>query len=387
MSVEATSPNPHIPYYPAYLSEGKIWYITFYPWNPYTNRYQMKRIKVNRIKSIPERRKFARNLVREINRKLESGWNPFIEEAKARHFHTLLSAITTYKKTKYRELEENSIRSYDSFLKKLTDYVEKKNRNMYCMSFDKNMASDFILSIKEDPKVGNRTYNNYLNFYQTFFEWMKAVNYVSANPFSGIPKVSRRKIKKTRTMLSREELHKMVEWLTVEHPRFLAASMLMYYCFLRNDDLCHLKPSSFDLKNNLLFIHGNETKNDNDSYRVIPKALEKYLPALDIENTPKDWYIFSQKNYAFTAGPTQLNSRYFSKYWSDKLRPALGFPMSLQFYSLKDTGITNLMADGISPAYIQGQADHSSLEITNKYIHSHTPEGFMQIRELARDII
>lgn len=387
MSVNSTSPKPHIPYYPAYLSEGKIWYITFYVTNPYTDLLQMKRIKVNRIKSIPERRKFARNLVKEINRKLESGWNPFIEEAKAKHFHTLLSAIETYKKTKYKELEGNSIRSYDSFLKKLSEYVEKRDKQMYCISFDRNRASDFILQIKEDPKVGNRTFNNYLNFYQTFFEWMKGVNYISLNPFIGIPKVSRRKIKKTRTILTRQELHRLVEWLTVDHPRFLAASMLMYYCFLRNDDICHLKPSSFDLKNNLIFIHADETKNDNESYRVIPKALEKYLLPLDIENTPKDWYIFSQKNYAFTAGPTQLNSRYFSKYWSDKLRPALKFPMNLQFYSLKDTGITNLMADGISPAYIQGQADHSSLEITNKYIHSRTPEGFLQIRELAGEIL
>jgi integrase len=377
----------NIQYYPAYLSEGKIWYITYYAYNPYTDKLQMKRIKVNRIKSIPERRKFCRKLIKEINNKLESGWNPFIENAQAKHFHSVISAIEVYKKTKYKELEENSIRSYTSFLKKLQEYVEGIDKEMYCINFNKRVASDFMLKIKEDPKIGNRTYNNNLAFYRTFFEWMESVNYISDNPFKGLKKIPKRKTKKVRTSFERDELKKLVEHLKIVHPRFLAACMLMYYCFLRNEDLCNLTPEHFDLKNKLIYIHANETKNDNDSYRVIPKVLEKYLKVLDIENTPKNYFIFSTKNYAFEAGPKQLNSRYFSKYWSDRVRKDLNLPMNLQFYSLKDTGITNLMADGISPAFIQGQADHSSLEVTTEYIHNKTPEGFKQIRDLAKDLM
>lgn len=386
MTVNTTSPNPRLTYYPAYLTEGKIWYITFYVECPYSGKMIMKRIKVNRIKSIPERRKYARNLVKELNIRLANGWNPIIEDTKAKHFHTLASAVETYKKTKYKELEANSIRSYESYLKKLTEYIEHIDQNMYCISFDKDKASEFMLWIKEDPKIGNRTYNNYLKYYQTFFMWMQEVNYISINPFRGLPKVSKKLTKKNRKYIPSKELNMITDYLAKHNPRFLAASMLMYYCCLRNGDLCYLKPSSFDMKNKLININADETKNDNDSKRVIPKALEKYLDILNIENTPRDWYLFSGKNYTFDAGKEQLNSRYFSKYWSDKIRPALKLPMNLQFYSLKDTGITNLLSDGVSPAAVQGQADHSSLEVTTQYVHTKTPAGFKQLRDLAKDI-
>jgi len=124
--------SPTITYYPAYLAEGKVWYVTYYAYNPFTERMEMKRIKINRIKSIPERRRFGRMLVKEINNKLESGWNPFIEKIREKHFHSVLSAIDVFKKTKYKELEENSIRSYESFLKKLSEHVESIDNKMYC---------------------------------------------------------------------------------------------------------------------------------------------------------------------------------------------------------------------------------------------------------------
>lgn len=378
--------SPIITYYPAYLAEGKIWYVTYYAFNPFTGKMQMKRIKINRIKSVTERRKYGRRLVNEINKKLAAGWNPFIGVKREKYFHSILSVIDAYKKSEYKDFEENTIRSYSSFLKRLSEYIEKIDKHMYCVSFSPEVATEYMLKIKQDPRVGSRTYNNYLDFYNIFFEWMKSYKYIPENPFKGIPKVSKRKIKKKRKMLTNEELKQLTEWLRENNPRFLAASMLMYYCFLRNHDLCYLTPAHFDLKRSLLFIKGDETKNDKDSYRVIPKALEKYLTVLDIENTPSNWYLFSTKSYKFEAGTERLNPRYFSKYWSDWVRPALDFPMHLQFYSLKDTGITNSMADGISPIFVQAQADHESLETTTKYAHIHTPEGFQQLRERSREI-
>ena len=39
--------------------------------------------------------------------------------------------------------------------------------------------------------------------------------------------------------------------------------------------------------------------------------------------------------------------------------------MELTFYSLKDTGITNMIASGVPVSFVQQQADHSSLEMTS----------------------
>ena len=41
--------------------------------------------------------------------------------------------------------------------------------------------------------------------------------------------------------------------------------------------------------------------------------------------------------------------------------------MEVMFYSLKDTGITNMAAAGVPVSFIQQQADHSSLAMTSIY--------------------
>ena len=55
--------------------------------------------------------------------------------------------------------------------------------------------------------------------------------------------------------------------------------------------------------------------------------------------------------------------------------------MTLQFYSLKDTGITNMLEDGVATNEVQGQADHSSLEMTSVYARKVTPRSKIDIRK------
>ncbi|MBA7572518.1 hypothetical protein ES708_14301 [subsurface metagenome] len=66
-----------IDYVSAKLKKGKIWHIEYYVKNPCTGEMVRKQIKCNRIKSITERREYAKQLAKEVNRKLKEGWNPF----------------------------------------------------------------------------------------------------------------------------------------------------------------------------------------------------------------------------------------------------------------------------------------------------------------------
>ncbi len=62
----------------AVLREGKEWYIEFYAYDPALARLRRKKIKVNRIKKITERRAYAREVIGRINIQLQRGWNPWI---------------------------------------------------------------------------------------------------------------------------------------------------------------------------------------------------------------------------------------------------------------------------------------------------------------------
>ena len=61
---------------PAELYVGKEWYIAYYALNPSTNQLHRKKIKLNRIKSITARRKFAKKVIQDVNEQLYNGWNP-----------------------------------------------------------------------------------------------------------------------------------------------------------------------------------------------------------------------------------------------------------------------------------------------------------------------
>ena len=52
-------------------------------------------------------------------------------------------------------------------------------------------------------------------------------------------------------------------------------------------------------------------------------------------------------------------------------------------YSLKDSGITDMLAAGVSPAFVQGQADHSDLSITSVYAHTRTKAAYNELRNFV----
>ena len=51
----------------------------------------------------------------------------------------------------------------------------------------------------------------------------------------------------------------------------------------------------------------------------------------------------------------------------DRLRKKLDFKKEYQFYSLKDTGITDLFLAGLPSLKIRNQARHSTVQITELY--------------------
>lgn len=190
-----TTTNYKQNFYPARLTKGKIWYISYYVRNPYTDQLERFRIKVNRIKSIKERNLYCKKVIIEINNKLYSGWNPYIDENSSKMFTYLNDAIETYKKAKYKELESNSIRSYESFLTRFLDWLNEKHPSLYSGHFQKNHATSFMLYVKSLDSVGTSSYNNTLVYFRSVFNWLKKMDYVPENHFSSIDKIKKLNLK------------------------------------------------------------------------------------------------------------------------------------------------------------------------------------------------
>ena len=68
----------------------------------------------------------------------------------------------------------------------------------------------------------------------------------------------------------------------------------------------------------------------------------------------------------------------FRDYWLYYVRKELGFSDRYKFYSLKDTGITNMLHCGTDILSVRDQARHSSVLITDIY----TPKNIKEANKL-----
>ena len=77
-------------------------------------------------------------------------------------------------------------------------------------------------------------------------------------------------------------------------------------------------------------------------------------------------------------GKDRKSEKQFRDFWNGHVRPDLGWPPKYKFYSLKDTGITNMLRANTDILSVRDQARHSSILITDIY----TPKDIKQANKL-----
>lgn len=365
-----------IKFKPANLCQGKEWVIVFYCENPASGKLERRRIKINHIKSLTERKKYGYNLVKEINNKLWQGWNPFLEETNPRGYRKLKEVMNQFFLTKSKELRKDSVRSYKSYIDILNSWLINKNKEEIASeNFKAVDAIDFMDYVYTERNASATTWNNYRLFFSTLWNWLKAHQYVTVNHFEKLQRKS--KTEKQRIIIDAETRDLIKSHLEKTDYNFLIVSLLVFHALIRPKEIAHLKPSNFELKNQVIRIPASVSKNKTERLATIPDSLMQYLLAWDFNGAVNSEYIFGVN---FKPGPTPLDARSFSKKW-DRLRDDLCLEKKMKLYSLRDSGIIQMLQDGISPEEIMKQADHSSLEITTIYVKFANPKGSEQIKK------
>lgn len=302
-----------------------------------------------------------------LDQRLSLGWNPLLEAKAPRANARLFAAMDAFLKIKGKETEDNSMRSYRSFIKTFKAWLKGQGftDDSFCCTVTKDVAFSFMDDVESD--LSAKTFNNYIAFYRTLFNWMAVKGYVDSNPFSDIAKKSRRLTKKKRRVLTDAELSRLWSYLQGVNTEYLIMCLICYCCFIRPKELVLLRCADIDIVHQVIHVKQEVAKNDNDSYRTIPDDLIPFLRRLDLSRP--DWYVFGQHEHSdFRPGPVKMCSRKIAQWWNLHVRTACKFGMDIQFYSLKDTGITNMIGEGTAINLVQQQADHSSLAMTAIYV-------------------
>lgn len=364
-------PHAYIDYVPPKLHKGKTgWYISYYVRNPETDKLKLFRVKVNQFKGT-ERLQAARSIMAGLQERLAMGWNPIVERVAPLATTPAFEVFDRYERIKAKEMEKQSLATYLSYIRVFRTFLLGIGflPSSSILSIGQDTARRYMDFLESERGVSPRSYNNYLSFQVTFFDWMKDKGYVSVNPFQDIKRKPKRLMAKKRRMLTDDELLTLFKWLQENNPEYLAVCLLCYCCFMRPKEIALLRCCDIDLRKQLVHVRAEIAKNDKESFRTIPDAMMPVMRQLDLSH--RDWFLFGDHpgvRSDFRPARAAGAKKRFSDYWAGTVREACGFGMEVQFYSQKDTGITNMLGEGVAINLVQQQADHSSVAMTALYV-------------------
>lgn len=356
-----------VDYVPAELRENKRWEIIYRVFDPFQNKLVRKAVRVRPLKSINERRKLARRMVKNINKQLERGWNPLKTEETASAFKSFVSELDIFLKRKERESQKNdlrkdSIRTYKSFARVIKKYlIDNRQESITIFDFNTYFISEFLDYVYFDRENSATTRNNYLVFLVMLCNHFKSKKFIGSNPAEAIKRI--RTKDKVKVIIPDKYRKALFNYLSENNNQYLTLCLASYFCFLRRTELALLRVRDIQIKKSVIVVRSEVSKNKKTQIVTIPEQLINRL-ATHIARARKDDYVFSENNYL--PGPHKLKPKKISDEWT-KLRPKIGLPRNFVWYNLKDTGITNLLATGIPAIKVRDQARHYSIQQTEQY--------------------
>jgi integrase len=361
--------TPFLDFKPAQLKKQsqENWIIVFY-WRSTNGTGKMTRFR-RRVKFIPNKRdrlKYANIKMAHINDLLQSGWNP--TNLKTDFVGSFMEVLDLYienckKRYENNKLRFDTLRTNTSFVKSIKIYINiRKLEAMECNLFTKKFVLNYIEHKEFEDRVSLRTINNHLSFLSTLNKYMIDQEYIEGNVVSNIPtrKLNKKKI--------RQRIPEQIKILIFQDLKnnslpFYTLSLMTYLCFIRRTELSKMRVKHIDLSKSLISVPESISKSKKDGYVTIPDQYSVILGNHIKYSEPND-FVFSNENFA--PGKTQMKPRKISDFWYI-LRKRLDLPKEYQFYSLKDTGITESFERGIPAILIRDQARHENVSTTELY--------------------
>jgi len=267
---------------------------------------------------------------------------------------------------------------YQSKLKIMLEYNEsRKVPIIYIYQLNTPFINSFLDYIYITKENSIRTRNNYLAWINIFMAWLQQRSYLLSNPAEKIMIIKQRGHSKNRDLLDREDMNRLSEWLEKMNPHYKLACMILNYMFIRPKEMARIQLKFFNVKEQTVIIPDSISKNRKTQIVTVPRHIIEYMIDLHVFENPGKYYLFSNE---FKPGAKFKSEKTFSDYWQNHIRPAMGWNNRIKFYSLKDTGITNMLRT-CDPQTVRDQARHSSILITDIY----TPHDMKKANPLLKN--
>lgn len=371
-----TRTHTKLPYRPARLYTGKDWYVGFYVENAETGKLVRIKHRLNHIEGEENRREVAREMIRTINADLAKGWNP-LRPVESADRHLVLELLSRFMKIKQQEQTKQGHDSYKTYQRIFTGWLkDKKCQRLMVDEFDSTMAARFMEYIYEKRSKNAHTYNGYLMFFKSFWNWMIEFDYATDSPLSKLK--PKRRPQKTRTVIPPPVRADIRDYLQAENPGFLVVCYLVFHTLIRPVEITRLRVRDVNLKAQVIVVPASASKNGKQRVSTVPNVLMPVLVDYLDGAVLRDFLVTPR----LRPGRDPATTRMFRYHWQ-RVQKELGLPKSYMFYSLRDSGIVQKLQDQISPEEVMKQAGHWSLEITTMYVNHFSPTGSEQVKSKA----
>ncbi|EFM01784.1 tyrosine-type recombinase/integrase [Hoylesella marshii] len=345
-------------------------YVSLSAFDPTIGKFHTKKFMLGHIKGKRNQRQYGEALIKRLTEKLMQGWNPWVEVTQPLEYTSFDEACDRYREYLLKLLKEHNMReetavSYISRLRVLRRWREKESVNLfYTYQFDRILTGQFLDYVFVDRNNTLQTRNNYLSWLKTFCKYLLERGYIPSDPTAGYSLVQKRGVLKNRDVIPDPVLQELKNWLEANNKHYLLACYILHYLFIRPREMSYLKVGDFNIKRKTMLLHGDHTKNHRDALLTVPDHVMKLMIALDVFKCPSDYYLFSED---FAPGAERRSEKSFRDYWHHHVRKHLKLTTRYKFYSLKDTGITNMLRANTDILTVRDQARHSSILITDIY--------------------
>lgn len=319
-------------------------------WRNSEGKLIKKRSGINRIKSIPERREFGRQLVAQMNRILREGVVIIDPPAV-----TILREIVDSKKN---ILRRRSWQSYHYAINAFERWLP--DPSIRIQDITKKDARAFLDHLLKKGDQG-KSVNGVRGFLMAIFNHYCERNEGYANPFRGTP-VSRQEVGKN---IAFSDQQKTELWAAMT-PELRLFTRFIYFTYIRPIELLRLRVSDLRMDMGQIVIHGHQSKNKQQQAVVLPDVFLQELQHVGYEKMPGNWFLFGR---GLKPGPKSLGRNSVSEYHREVL-DGLKYHKDLTLYSWKHTGVVAAYQAGIDIYSIMRQLRHHSLDMTQIYLKS-----------------
>ena len=362
-----------INYLPAALKHtAHGWTIEYSIVNPALNLMERRVVKMNRIRKrynkVADFKAYCAEVIMRLNGQLASGWNPFDPTpSNSRELTPIGQALDIYIKEKEKEVRPDTIINYRSFTKVFGDWVAKQYGTIPVSSFTKPMAVAFMDYLAAEKDLHGRSWNNRMKQARAFFSWAIEKFYAHENPFASIKK--KREEKKKRIMVPPDARRLVYEYFEKHNPTYITLMELVFTALIRPKEAWRLQVKDLHLDERYIDVSEDVSKTHYHRSPSLTTELIGRLKAMT-ENASPVMYLFGTD---YKPGKKQMAYSRFRKDWQD-MRTALGLPDTMQLYSLRDTGINEMLKVGIDPLSVMQHADHHDLSMTTRYANHVDPK-------------